>query len=418
MTSVTSESLEPSRPGRTALLLLAVCFVLNMAVRGVQEVFPVFLLPISDAFGAGRAETTSVIALSFLVLGLSGPVIGWLFDRWGPFRLFLLSLLLTAVAAMLASRATTLWQLHITLGAMIGFGVGCVGFVPIAALLSKWFRARLSSAMATAHSANGIGLLWMSPLAQYLIDWQGWRTAYLTLGLSLLALLPVLFLLNWRWVRRGHPDYRTGDRGTDAEPRPAGNAPTFRDALRHPAFWGIGWAFLFTSIGMYMISVQTPAYLVHVGYSRQDAAEAFGLVGLLLPVGLIGFGWLADRVGRSRTIRLTYLLSLCGLTCLMLLSEGPALWLLGLFILLFGGTFGARGPIVSTIAAVNFRGPDFGRIFGTITMGMGFGVAIGAWASGFLYDLTGDYRIIIAAAMAALVLAASVFVFVRPMARA
>ena len=77
MTSMTCQSLEPSRPGRTALLLLAVCFVLNMAVRGVQEVFPVFLLPISAAFGAGRAETTSVIALSFLVLGLSGPVIGW-----------------------------------------------------------------------------------------------------------------------------------------------------------------------------------------------------------------------------------------------------------------------------------------------------------------------------------------------------
>lgn len=417
MSSAISNTIEPSRPGRTALALLAVCFLLNMAVRGVQEVFPVFLLPISAAFGAGRAETTSVISVSFLVLGLSGPVIGWLFDRWGPFWLFLLGLLLTAVAASLTSQATALWQLHITLGAMIGFGVGCVGFVPIAALLSKWFRARLSSALATAHSANGIGLLWMSPLAQYLIDWQGWRTAYLTLGLSLLALLPVLFLLNWAWVRLGHPDYRTAPTAA-ADAPPAADAPTLRDALRHPAFWGIGWAFLFTSIGMYMISVQTPAYLVHVGYSRQAAAEAFGLVGLLLPVGLIGFGTLADRMGRSRTIRLTYLLSLGGLTCLMLLSQGPVLWLLALFILLYGGTFGARGPIVSTIAAVNFRGPDFGRIFGTITMGMGFGVAIGAWASGFLYDLTGDYRIIIAAAMAALVLAAAVFVFVRPLARA
>jgi MFS family permease len=52
---------------------------------------------------------------------------------------------------------------------------------------------------------------------------------------------------------------------------------------------------------------------------------------------------------------------------------------------------GARGPIVSTIAATLFAGRGLGTIYGTITTGQGLGAAAGSWIAGFLHDLTGGY---------------------------
>ena len=34
------------------------------------------------------------------------------------------------------------------------------------------------------------------------------------------------------------------------------------------------------------------------GYTPTEAAHAFGLIGFLVPVGMISFGWLGDRIGR------------------------------------------------------------------------------------------------------------------------
>ena len=50
-------------------------------------------------------------------------------------------------------------------------------------------------------------------------------------------------------------------------------------------------------------------------------------------------------VGRARPI------SLGGIGALWLLAYAPSVWMLGMFIVCFGGMLGARGPLISTIAA-------------------------------------------------------------------
>lgn len=405
---------KPANPARTALTLLAICFLLHAAIRGVMEAYPVFLLPLSADFGWSRAQVSSVYSVAFLVFGLSGPMIGWLFDRFGPLRLLLAGVLIASLSAVVASQVTALWQVYLSLGILLGLGTACVGYVPMTALLSRWFRERLNSALAVSHSSHGLGMLMLAPTTQLLIDWDGWRSAYLVLGIGLLILLPVFFTVKWRTAAAGHPAYRRDTPKSDDRPA---DAATLAEAARHPAAWGIFWSFLFTSTAMFSISLQTPAYLVEIGYTAQDAAEAFGLVGLLLPIGMVGFGWLGDRIGRRRAVLLSYALTLGGMACMAGLQAGPSPVLLAGLVIMFGGTFGSRGPAVSTIAATIFQGPQFGRIYGFITMGMGIGGALGAWLGGFLLDLTGGYQTGIAVSMASIVLAALPFLFVRSIAR-
>ena len=52
---------------------------------------------------------------------------------------------------------------------------------------------------------------------------------------------------------------------------------------------------------------------------------------------------------------------------------------------------GARGPIIVALTAALFRGGGVGAIYGTLSVGMGGGAAIGSWASGLLYQATGGY---------------------------
>ena len=75
---------KPLKPARIALAVLALCFVLSMIGRGLGETFTVFLKPISANFGWDRAQVVSVYSLTWLVSGLTAPVVGRLLDRSGP----------------------------------------------------------------------------------------------------------------------------------------------------------------------------------------------------------------------------------------------------------------------------------------------------------------------------------------------
>ena len=400
-----------------ALAMLALCFICYGALRGMQEGYAVFLLPLEQDFGWSRGEVSSVYSVTFFVLGIAGPVIGILSDRWGPLRVAVAGVVIGAGAVVLASRADALWQFYLTIGVMMGIAVACVGFVPVTALLSRWFRERLNTALAVAHSASGVGILIVGPSAQMLIDWDGWRSAYLVLGACLASLLSLFLLFRWDFALTGHPAYRAKPHRPASRSTANEDAMDLNRALRTAAFWGMVFTFFCTSGAMFLVVLQTPAFLVEAGYSPQAAAEAFGLIGLLIPAGMVGFGWLGDRIGRPRAVLISYALTIAGIGCLALLESDPSPVLLGLFIAMFGGTFGCRAPAMSTIAAIVFRGPHFGRIYGFCTVGMGLGGAGGAWLGGLLHDMTGSYQLGLMLAMGFLALGAAPFVLIRTVAK-
>jgi MFS family permease len=370
---------------RTALSVLAICFVLGLAGRGLNETFVVFVLPLSQSFGWDRAAVASIYSLSMLANGLAAPAVGRLFDRSGPRGVYTVGLLLLGIALSLAPYAERLWQFQLCLGLGVGIGAACLGNVPNAALLSRWFKGRLTTAMSLLYSAFGVGILTLVPLAQLLNQNFGWRGAYHWIGGAVLGVTIPILLLPWRRYHEGRDDLvrRTAHGGVERW--------TLARALRHPAFWGLFAVFGSTAVGMFTIVVQVVAYLVEAGFPPMQAATAWGFSGVLLPLGMLTVGWLDGVIGRRPAVLLSYAVTLLGMALLWLLGRYPNIWLLGGFIVCFGGTLGSRGPLISAMAMRLFHGGDVATIFGAMTVGSGLGAALGSWTSGLLHDWTGSY---------------------------
>ena len=119
---------------------------------------------------------------------------------------------------------------------------------------------------------------------------------------------------------------------------------------------------------------------------------------------MIGFNWLADRGGRILSAMASYGCTMLGVGALLAFSGPQDFWLLAAFVVLFGISMGSRGPMISTLATMRFRGPHLGRIYGSITLAMGIGGALGAWLGGVAHDLTNGYTAVMAVSLGGLLL--------------
>ena len=372
--------------------------------RGLGDTYAVFLLPLEREFGWARSELTGVYSVYLLVNGFTAPLVGLAFDRLGPRWVFGAGVACLGAAFFLAGGLVSLWQFYLLIGALVGIGVSLNGMVPGSALLARWYRARLSTAIGIAFSAVGVGTLVFVPLAQYLVSEYSWRLAYRIFGASLLVFAPVvLFVLPWRLFASGHPDYRPklakGEGGW-----------TVHAATRTPVYWGLAQLFFCTATAMFSVVVQLVAFFVDTGFSPLTAATAYGALGMLSAASIMGSGFLSDRFGYRQTATVSFVGTALGMALLLLLTAHHSSYLLlVLFVAIFGLCMGVRGPIVSSICARFFAGANVATIYGTIYATNAIGAAFGSYIGGVLHDLGGDYRAGLVFALVFIALAAAPF---------
>jgi MFS family permease len=393
---------------RMGIGVLVLCVALNFLSRGVSDTYAVFLLPLAREFGADRAALTSVYSVYMLVYGLAAPIAGIAFDRFGPRVLYCAGAALFGATYLLAGSAATLGQLYLLIGVLGGIGSVAVGMVPASALVSRWFRQRLPSAMSVLYAALGTGVLLLAPTSQWLIELTGWRTAYHLLGGAVLLLFPLLLALPWRTIAAGHPGYNQ----PSTTPTTRAGVATLVQALRMSAFWGLFGIMFVTSFTTFSIVVQLVAYLVEIGFAPLEAASAYGVMGMLSIAGMLGSGWLAQRYGERLIATVSYSSTIAGIAMLALLKWQPAYALLVAFALLFGTVQGSRGPLVATLAARLFARSGLGAVYGCISLGMGVGAALGSSTAGTLHDWTGGYRAAFALAATTALAGMALFRFV------
>jgi MFS family permease len=383
--------------------LVALCFALGVASRTISDSFSVFVPSLQQDFGASRSAVTLIYSFALLTGGMGAPIAGLILDRFGLRALTVTGIAAAALASASASQADALWHLYIGLGLVMGFGASALSGVLSSTLVSRWFPPqRLGVAMAVAWSAAGVGAIVVFPLAQSMIAQSGWRHAYLVFSMASAAFIPLLLVLPWRRIERGIanvPPRRAGGGG--------GEGPTVADAVRDWPFWALTCSFGITSLGIFALVPQTMVFLLEHRLDGPYAARALAVAGFLTPLGMIGFSWLADRGGRRIAALLAYACSIAGIAALALVRGPEDTFFLWGYVLLFGGSMGSRGPMISTLAALRYRGAHFGRIYGLISAGNGVGGFLGAWIGGLLHDVTDGYAAVLIFSAISLAVAAA-----------
>src|SRR5262249_13399547 len=142
-------------------------------------------------------------------------------------------------------------------------------------------------------------------------------------------------------------------------------------------------------VAMSMPQVHLVAYCSDLGYGPARRAEMLSLMLACGIVSRVSFGFICDRIGGLRTLLLGS--SLQGVALLLFL---PFDSLVSLYIIsaLFGLFQGGIVPTYAIIVREFFPPREAGARVGAVITATLFGMALGGWMSGVIFDLTGSYR--------------------------
>jgi MFS family permease len=366
-------------------------------VRGATGSFSVFYVALLEEFHWSHAVGASVLSLNSLVYALVSPAVGFAFDRLGPRLLLPLAALLMGAGFILSGFSYSLSQLYLCYGIIAAVGQGGLGFVTQGALISRWFFRRRATAMGFASMGQGLGMLAIVPLSQWLISRVGWRLAFVILGgIVLLAVAPTNAFLQ----RRDPAEVGELPDGDLAAAKESAAAKTgfelyqwtVRSALRSFPFWTLTAGHVALGTGLFIVYTHIVAYLVQQEIDRLLAAFVLGLMGFMRIVGTSFWGYVSDRTGREKAYGISTLILLLGLAGFLMIGLDSPLWFVYASGMVYGLGHSAGNPTYGAVIGDIFSGKNIGTIFGFIEVSFGLGMAIGSWTGGAIYDFTGSYR--------------------------
>jgi MFS family permease len=359
---------------------LALMTLGGVGMYGVTVVLP----PIQAEFGVARGDASLPYTLTMIGFGLGGILMGRLSDRFGVMVPVLGGAVGLGLGFVAAGVSTSLWQFSIAQGLLIGLLGTSATFAPLVADTSRWFTRRRGIALAICMSGNYLaGALW-PPVIQHFIDGVGWRQTYIGIGIfCLLLMLPLALVLRRRPPAMPDPaPVAAAQVSAPPGERPLGLSPGTLQALLCVA--GVS-----CCVAMSMPQVHIVAYCTDLGFGAARGAEMLSIMlGMGIASRLIS-GWISDHIGGLRTLLLGSVLQTVALLMFLPFDGLVPLYLIsGLFGLFQGGIV----PSYALIVREHFSPLQAGARVGTVLMATLFGMALGGWMSGAIFDLTGNYQ--------------------------
>ena len=360
--------------------------------------FAVFVPLIADETGWSRALIGGAAAVGGLLATGASPPVGWAVDRYGARAVLVSSIIILGFSTI----AMAWLSVHVAIF-YSALAVGRIMFssplnVGAATVVGRWFvrqRGRATGLLFLSHSG---GMVAFPLVATWVSVAYGWQTAWIVLGFMVyaIALAPAALLVAQRPEDVGlHPDGDAPDEDDPGEDAAETTAEipeepewTARQALRTPALWvlAIGTGSLF------LLQSGTNVYQADLLRSR---GIDLSLSQLSIVVNAAGTGvgsLLWGRVVEKMRVSYTYAIVAlvmavaCGLF-VFADNVGLAFLAAGLF-----GVSVAGILVVPPVAYANFFGrQSLGTIRGATEPFTSLGQAIGAVASGLVYQFAGGY---------------------------
>lgn len=357
---------------------LTICSVIGLFINiGIWSV--VVVLPeIEREFNSSRASSALPYTFTLAGFAIGNFVIGSIVDRIGIAKATIYASLLVSSNFLLCSLSDSL--LIITLSHFfLGLGTA-VGFGPLIADITHWFVKRRGIAVAIIASGNYLsGVVW-SPLIGIMLSSVTWRDIYLSIAIVLpTVVIPFAFLLL----------NKTTKIKSDTENDFYANKTKLVKISGGRLQFLLGMAGIGCCIAMAMPQVHIVAYCVGLGFGATIGAS---MLSVMLASGIISrimFGLCADRIGSLNTLILSSALQMISLIFFI-----PFDGMISLFVVsaIFGLSQGGIVPSYALVVRHFLPAREAGQRIGIVLMLTIFGMAIGGWMSGFIFDQTGSYK--------------------------
>ncbi|MFT0877744.1 MFS transporter [Rhodopseudomonas sp. G2_2311] len=379
-------------------VMVGVTFLTALVNAGAVGAPGVFIVPLQQEFGWSTADISSALSIRFVLFGLMAPFAAALMNRFGLRQVTLTALLVVAIGLVASLAMTSLWQLMLLWGVVVGVGTGLTALVLGATVATRWFVARRGLVIGMMTASVATGQLVFLPILASLTERYGWRIAMAYVcALIGIAAVAVLIAMRNRPSDVGLQPY--GDTSTEPVPLSAQAAPgsiaaaalgALRDAAKTRVFWVLfGTFFICGASTNGLVQVHLIPLCADFNIPQVQAAGLLAAMGVFDFIGTILSGWLADRYDNRWLLFWYY--GLRGLSLLALPFTDFSFYGLSLFAVFYGLDWVATVPPTVRLTAQKFGPERANLVFGWIFAGHQLGAATAAFGAGLSRDLLASY---------------------------
>ncbi|MEM9968197.1 MAG: MFS transporter [Pseudomonadota bacterium] len=371
--------------------VLAVGCVIIMVSFAVRASFGVFQIPIAEEFGWLRAEFSLAIAIQNLAWGIGQPIFGAIAEKVGDRRAIIFGALLYAVGLVLSAQAGTP-AAHQLYAWLVGFGIAGTGFGVILAVVGRAASdENRSMSLAIATAAGSAGQVFGAPVAEWMLGFLSWQSAFLVFAAAVLMLIALLPLM------------RAPETASKAELEESLGHILVK-AFKDPSYTFIFLGFFSCGYQLAFITAHFPAFvtelcgpiavggmLYSVGITTTSAlgAVALSVIGLANIAGTLAAGWAGKRFAKKYLLAGIYTGRTVLAAIFILLPITPTSVLL--FSVGMGALWLATVPLTSGLVAHIYGLRYMGTLYGIVFFSHQLGSFLGVWLGGRMYDAFGSY---------------------------
>lgn len=337
---------------------------------GAVYAWSLFNQPLMDQFGWVREDVVVTFSITISVFAFVTIFAGKLQDQIGPRWVATIGGLLLGIGLMLASQATTLFQLYLFYGVIGGIGIGMTYVCPLSACV-KWFPDKRGFISGIAVAGFGLGGLIYKPVIGYLIELLGVSSSFLYIGIIYM----VLVIAGAQLLKNPPTTEAMSVNQTMAAIEPD-NQFTAKQMLSTNPFYLLWFMFLFGSVsGLMVISFAVDIGVELAGLTLEQAGNAVMVIAICNAAGRMVLGKLSDRFGRKNTLMMSY-----GLTALVMFYMSTGIMNYPLFLIavsLIGFCFGGLLALFPSITVDYYGTKNMGSNYGLMYQAYGLSAFVG-----------------------------------------
>ncbi|GAB5487189.1 MAG: MFS transporter [Parasphingorhabdus sp.] len=408
-----NETKRPDNQLYAGWIVLAACFTSAMLIIGGSiYIYQLFVLPVTNEFGISRGQASYAFIAMLIGIAFWSPILGKLYDRITVKWLMPAGALAYTMGMVTISQSASLYIMLAAIFLLLGPAMVLAGGLAANTITTRWFEKRRGRALGIAAIASSAGGFLMVPASTLLVEGYGWRTALLTLGVTIGAVIIFIGL----FVVRDRPTIIEREQTdefaerTNNEENLDGPQWTFLKLLASRNFWlvtvGVG---LLLASDQAILTSQYP-YLVDIGFSAAQAASVVTAMTGSAIAGKLIVGFLAERWD----IRWLFVVvaAFHGLLLGIFLLQ-PSFTIMLLFASIFGAAVGGVYPVWSVLCSQVFGARSFGVSFGAMALFTQILAMIFVAYINNSHDNTGSYQTAFSVFLIAVFLSIFMIVFVR-----